>query len=160
MENFKVNDQIMHCRDGLSVIVGTKEMGGKSYFLVRAKRNEAETIYVPFDSCDHIIRRIMTKAEADELLHDVSKIEKDFNSNTKQRRDGFKRRLSSGDVTDIAYLFAQSRAYEKDPEGVKLGAADIDMLSYASNFILDELAICYNVKRDEILEFVDKIIDK
>lgn len=160
MEKFKVNDLVMHCRDGLSLIEGAKDMCGKSYFLVRAKRSDAETIYVPFDSCNNIIRPIMTSAQADSLLKKVSKEKKEFNSNTKQRRDAYKRRLSSGHVEDIAYLFAQLRLYNLDPEGVKLGAADEDMLTYATNFILDEFSICYSVPRDKISEFVDQKIEK
>ncbi|HNX16449.1 MAG TPA: CarD family transcriptional regulator [Bacilli bacterium] len=160
MERFKVNDEVMHCRDGLSVIIGTKEMGGKTYFLVRANRSDAETIYVPFDSINEIIRPIMNIEEADLLLKKISIIEKEFNPNTKQRRDAYKRRLCSGDVEDIAYLFAQYRAYKRDPEGVKLGAADVDMLEYANNFILDEFATCYRVKRENIYEFIDERIKK
>ena len=72
MERFKVNDEVMHCRDGLSVIIGTKEMGGKTYFLVRANRSDAETIYVPFDSINEIIRPIMNIEEADLLLKKIS----------------------------------------------------------------------------------------
>lgn len=155
MSKFKINDEVMHCRDGLAIVIGITEMGGKHYFLVRANRSDAETIYVPFDSSNNIIRPIMAIEEADELLKKISIIEKDFNPNTKQRRDAFKRRLGSGDVEDIAYLFAQYRTYKRDPEGVKLGAADIDMLDYASNFILDEFATCYKVKRDEIYSFID-----
>ena len=83
MSKFKVNDEVMHCRDGLSVIIGTKEMGGKTYFLVRANRSDAETIYVPFDSIDDIIRPIMSKEEADKLLIKISEVEKEFNPNTK-----------------------------------------------------------------------------
>lgn len=160
MKTFKVNDEVMHCRDGLSVIIGTREMGGKTYFLVRANRSDAETIYVPFDSIYNIIRPIMTIEEADLLLKRISIIEKDFNPNTKQRRDAFKRRLCSGDVEDMAYLFAQYRTFKRDPEGVKLGAADVDMLEYANNFILDEFATCYKVERQQIYNFIDERIKK
>ncbi|MFA6675546.1 MAG: hypothetical protein WCS49_01545 [Bacilli bacterium] len=158
MSKFKVNDEVMHCRDGLSVIIGTKEMGGKTYFLVRANRNDAETIYVPFNSIDDIIRPIMSKEEADKLLIKISEVEKEFNPNTKQRRDAYKRKLCSGDVEDVAYLFAQLRTYRDNPEGVKLGPADVDMLEYATNFILDEFSTCYGVKRDKILDFIDQRI--
>lgn len=159
---FKINDSVIHCREGLSVIVGSKDMNGKEYFLVSVKHNSGETIYVPVDTVSSIIRPLMNKKEADSLLSFIKKIEKEFNTNTKQRRDAYKRRLSSGDVKDIAYLYKQLYFYnliggENNTE-IKLGPVDIDMLSYAENMLLDELAITYSIPREEIKAFVEKKI--
>ena len=159
---FKINDSVIHCREGLSVIVGSKDMNGKEYFLVSVKHNSGETIYVPVDTAGSIIRPLMNKKEADSLLSFIKKIEKEFNTNTKQRRDAYKRRLSSGDVKDIAYLYKQLYFYnliggENNTE-IKLGPVDIDMLSYAENMLLDELAITYSIPREDIKAFVEKKI--
>ena len=75
---------------------------------------------------------------------------KEFNPNTKQRRDAFKRRLGSGSVFDIAYLYRQKWLFETYPDNVKLGPADIEMLTFASNILLDELSLTYNIERDKI----------
>ena len=159
---FKINDSVIHCREGLSVIVGSKDMNGKEYFLVSVKHNSGETIYVPVDTASSIIRPLMDEKAADSLLSFIKKIEKEFNTNTKQRRDAYKRRLSSGDVKDIAYLYKQLYFYnliggENNTE-IKLGPVDIDMLSYAENMLLDELSITYSIPREEIKAFVEKII--
>ena len=159
---FKINDSVIHCREGLSVIVGSKDMNGKEYFLVSVKHNSGETIYVPVDTASSIIRPLMNKKEADSLLSFIKKIEKEFNTNTKQRRDAYKRRLSSGDVKDIAYLYKQLYFYnliggENNTE-IKLGPVDIDMLSYAENMLLDELSITYSIPREDIKAFVEKKI--
>ena len=160
---FKINDSVIHCREGLSVIVGSKDMNGKEYFLVSVKHNSGETIYVPVDTASSIIRPLMDKKAADSLLSFIKKIEKEFNTNTKQRRDAYKRRLSSGDVKDIAYLYKQLYFYnliggENNTE-IKLGPVDIDMLSYAENMLLDELSITYSIPREEIKAFVEKKIN-
>ena len=159
---FKINDSVIHCREGLSVIVGFKDMNGKEYFLVSVKHNSGETIYVPVDTASSIIRPLMDKKAADSLLSFIKKIEKEFNTNTKQRRDAYKRRLSSGDVKDIAYLYKQLYFYnliggENNTE-IKLGPVDIDMLSYAENMLLDELSITYSIPREDIKAFVEKKI--
>ena len=159
---FKINDSVIHCREGLSVIVGSKDMNGKEYFLVSVKHNSGETIYVPVDTASSIIRPLMDKKAADSLLTFIKKIEKELNTNTKQRRDAYKRRLSSGDVKDIAYLYKQLYFYnliggENNTE-IKLGPVDIDMLSYAENMLLDELSITYSIPREDIKAFVEKKI--
>ena len=85
MSGFNVNDEVIHCREGLSTIIDVKNMNGKDYFLVQVNRISSETFYVPVDSADSIIRKIMSIQQADELLQYIKKISKDFNTNTKQR---------------------------------------------------------------------------
>lgn len=161
---FKVNDSVIHCREGLSTIVSMSNMNGKDYFLVSVNRNSGETIYVPVDTASSIIRPLMDKKAADELLLYIKKIKKEFNTNTKQRRDAYKKMLSSGSVKEIAYLYRQLYFYEKiggeNNTEIKLGPVDIDMLSYAQNMLMDELALSYNVKREEVKDFVEKRISK
>ena len=162
MSDFNVNNEVIHCREGLSTIIGSKEMNGKDYFLVQVNRISGETFYVPVDSANNIIRHIMSVKEADELLKLVKKIGKDFNTNTKQRRDAYKKRLSSGDVKDIAYLYRQLFFYHKigaeENDEIKLGPVDLEMLNYAKNMLLDELAISYGQPRDAVEAFVEKRI--
>ena len=161
MSDFSVNNEVIHCREGLSTIIGSKEMNGKEYFLVQVNRISGETFYVPVDSADNIIRHIMNVKEADELLKLVKKIGKDFNTNTKQRRDAYKKRLSSGDVKDIAYLYRQLFFYNKlgeDNGEIKLGPVDLDMLNYAKNMLLDELAITYKQSRESVEKYVEERI--
>ena len=151
---YQVGDKVIHCRNGVSTIIGTKEMAEREYFVIHALRGDSENIYIPMIGSENIIRPVMTSKEADALLHSLVAIEKEFNPNTKQRRDAFKRRLGSGKVEDIAYLYRQYWLFTHYPDDVKLGPSDIDMLEYASNILLDELAISYEVDRDKVEELV------
>ena len=162
MSTFSVNDSVIHCREGLSTIIGNRQMNGKDYFLVRVNRNSGETFYVPVESAENIIRAIMSIKEADLILKYIKSLDKEFNSNTKQRRDAYKRRLSSGDVKDIAYLYRQLYFYDEmggdENSEIKLGPVDIDMLSYARDMLLDELTITYQQKRENIAQYIEKRI--
>ena len=161
---FKINDSVIHCREGLSTIIAINNMNGKDYFLVRSHQASAETIYVPVETAKNIIRPIMNEKEADAVLKYIKGIKKEFNSNTKQRRDAYKKRLSSGDVKEIAYLYRQLYFYEKlggeNNEEIKLGPVDIDMLTYAKNMLLDELSISYKVEREDVEEYIEKRMKK
>ena len=161
---FKISDSVIHCREGLSTIVGIRDMNGKDYFLVSVEHNSGETIYVPVDTATSIIRPLMSKSEAEDLLRYIKDINKEFNTNTKQRRDVYKRKLSSGDVKEIAYLYRQLYFYnqiggENNGE-IKLGPVDIDMLSFAENMLLDELSLTYSIPRDEIKDYIEAKISK
>ncbi len=163
MSGFNVNDEVIHCREGLSTIIDLKNMNGKDYFLVQVNRISSETFYVPVDSAGSIIRSIMSIKQADELLQYIKKISKEFNANTKQRRDAYKKRLSSGNVKDIAYLYRQLYFYNKmggeQNTEIRLGPVDLDMLNYATNMLLDELTITYNKPREVIANFVEQRIE-
>lgn len=151
---YAVNENVIHCRNGVSIIVNVTEMGGRQYFVIHALRGDGENIYVPVEASDSIIRPVMNGEEADTVLNKIKDIKLEFNSNTKQRRDAYKRRLGSGNVDDIAYLFRQYCLYKNNPDEVKLGPSDIDMLAYASTIFLDELALSYNQDRESVEEYI------
>ena len=155
MSDFVKGQQVIHCRDGLAVILDDTLISGTEYFVVKAIRGGGEKIYVPIERASLIIRPLMNVDEADKLLEYIKSIEFEFNSNTKQRRDGLKRRLMSGDVKDVSYLFKQLYFYKiSNGECAKLGPVDLEMLEYASSNLLDEFSITYNKPREEIEAYV------
>ena len=157
MNEFKKGQQVVHCRDGLAVITDETVVSDKEYFIVKTIRGGGENIYVSKERATSIIRPIMDQKTADELLKYAKTIEIEYNSNTKQRRDSLKSRLSSGDVKDVVFLFKQLYFYRTLDDGsVKYGPVDLDMLQFATNNLLDELSITYGKNRDEIEQFVYK----
>lgn len=160
---FQINDVVVHCRDGLSTIIGTSVMGDREYFLVKTNHDGGETIYVPINSNQTIIRHIMNSTEADKVLVYMKSVKKEFNPNTKQRRDAFKRILAAGEVEGIAYLSRYLFFYNElgpDNDEIKLGAVDLEMLNNADNMLMDELSLSYNIEREKIREFVNDRISK
>ena len=155
MSDFFKGQQVIHCRDGLAVIMDDTLISGTEYFVVKAIRGAGEKIYVPIERASMIIRPLMTSTEADALIEYIKTIEFEYNPNTKQRRDALKKRLMSGDVKDVSYLFKQLYFYKiSNGECAKLGPVDLEMLEYASSNLLDEFSITYNKPREEIEAFV------
>ena len=152
---YKVNDKVVHCRDGLSLIVGETTIGGNDYFVVNSLKNNKENIYVLKSRTDNIIRPVMNEKEADEVVAFMKTVEPGFISNTKQRRDLYKKKLLSGNVYDLAYLTMQLHFFnEFNAKGqvVKLGPTDLQMLKDAESILFDEFATSYNVERDSVGE--------
>ena len=163
MNEFSVNDKVMHFREGLAVIVDKKEMNGVDYFLVHIEREGGEIVYVPTMSAEKIIRHIISKKEADALISYIIEVKPEYVTNTKQRRDNFKRKLASGDIKDIAYLARQLFFYlhpDLIEVPVKFGPADIDMLKYAHRTLLDELALSYRMSREKIEGYFNEKISR
>ena len=157
MEQFVKGQQVVHCRDGLAVIVDETIISEKEYFVVKTIRGGGENIYVSKERAKNIIRPIMDQKMANDLFEYAKTVEVEYNSNTKQRRDSLKRRLSSGDVKDIVFLVKQLYFYKNKNDGsIKYGPVDLDMLQFATNNFFDELAITFQKPRDDMEEFVYK----
>lgn len=94
MRTLKVGDLVIHCRDGLAEISGQTKINDRDFFLVHIHRDSNETTYVPVVGAENIIRPIMTPEEADALIEIMNGISLEYNKNTKQRRDLFKKEIS------------------------------------------------------------------
>ena len=158
--SFKVNDKVVHCRDGLATIVGETSIAGNDYFVVVSGKGDKENIYVLKSRTDSIIRPVMNLEDANKVIDFMKKTDAAFVSNTKQRRDLYKKKLLSGSVYDLAFLSRQLYfyyLYNEQGQVVKLGPTDLQMLKDAESILFDELAISYNVPRENMREFVSKL---
>ena len=158
---FKVGDKIVHARDGLATITGETVIAGNEYFIVISDKSGKENIYVLKSRTDNIIRPVMSKSEALEVVEYMKSVPAAFISNTKQRRDNYKKRLLSGDVKDLAYLSRQLyffNYYNSHGEVVKLGPTDLQMLKDAEAILYDELAISFDIDREKVSELVATLI--
>ena len=104
---FKVNDRVVHCREGLATIVSETMIGENEYFVVIADKGDRENIYVLKSRTENIIRPVMSEAEARAVIDYMKTVDAGFISNTKQRRDLYKKKLLSGNVYDLAFLSRQ-----------------------------------------------------
>lgn len=150
---FKINDRIIHFRDGLATIVGKTTMSDKEYFIIHTDLSPDENIYVITSNTSNVIRPIMSKSEAKALLKSMHEIEAEFFNNTKQRRDFYKKKLLSGKVEDLLYLTKQLYYYEyynEHGKTLKLGPTDLQMLKDAKKTLFDELMISFDKDLDAI----------
>lgn len=159
--DFKVGDKIVHSREGLSTIVGETSIAGNDYFAVVSMKGSRENIYVLKSRTENIIRPVMNESEAKEVIAYMKSVPAAFISNTKQRRDLYKKKLLSGNVLDLAYLSRQLyffNYYNSHGQVVKLGPTDLQMLKDAESVLFDEFALSFNVPREEVSEVVSKLL--
>lgn len=158
---YKVHDKVVHSREGVSTIVDVTKMMDREYFVIRSDNGGSENIYVLKDNTANIIRPIMKKDQAKNVINYMKSVVAEFIANTKQRRDQYKKRLLSGDVNDLAYLSRQLHFYEfynANGQIVKLGPTDLQILRAAHKILFDELAISFNVDREKIEIFIEKMM--
>ena len=159
--SFRVGDRVVHSREGLSTITGETLIADNEYFVIRSDKGDKENIYVLKTRTENIIRPVMNLEEAHQVIEYMKSVPAAFISNTKQRRDIYKKKLLSGDVKDLAYLSRQLyffNLYNSQGQLVKLGPTDLQMLKDAESVLYDELAISFNVSRDKVGEEVSKLL--
>ena len=159
---FKVNDRVVHCREGLATIVSETMIGENEYFVVIADKGDRENIYVLKARTENIIRPVMSEKEALAVIDYMKTVEAGFISNTKQRRDLYKKKLLSGNVYDLAFLSRQLYFflyYNEIGQVVKLGPTDLQMLKDAEAILFDEFAISFNLPREEVGKLVKKLLN-
>ena len=159
--DFKVGDKIVHSREGLSTIVGETSISGNDYFVVVSMKGNRENIYVLKSRTENIIRPVMSEDEAKAVIEYMKTVPAAFISNTKQRRDIYKKKLLSGDVLDLAYLSRQLyffNYYNANGQVVKLGPTDLQMLKDAESILHDELALSFAVERDKVADKVAQLL--
>ena len=158
---YHVNDKVIHAREGLSTIVSEKNIGGNDYFVVVSDNGGKESIYVLKSRTENIIRPIMNLEEANKIIDYMRTVKAEFISNTKQRRDQYRRRLMSGNVYDLAYLSCQLYFfdyYNSHGQVVKLGPTDLQMLKDAESILFDELAISFGVHRSDVRKKIEELL--
>lgn len=156
---FQLNDTVVHYRDGIAVITGIIEMNEAQYFTIKAVRVDDVLIYVPVLNATDIIRKVMQIDEANNLIEYMNNLPEVYIANTKQRRDDFKRKLSSGDIKDIAFMTKMYLLHKKEAfltENVKLGQMDVEMLKDAYNRLSDEFSVVFDVDPAAIESFLAK----
>ena len=159
---YKIGDRVIHSREGLSTILSETNIAGNDYFVVVADKGDRENIYVLKSRTENIIRPIMTKDEAQKVFEYMRTVGPEFISNTKQRRDQYRKRLLSGSVFDLAYLSRQLYFYyyyNEIGQVVKLGPTDLQMLKDAERILFDELSLSLELSLEDLKKAVKKALN-
>lgn len=149
---YEINQKVIHCYRGLLRITGTTVINDRDYYLLTTDKGDSETIYVPVLTADSTIRPLISVEEANNVIDFIKQIQFEYNANTKQRRDAFKRRLSTGKIEDAAFMYKQLYLYEHQDESfpIKYGPVDLEMLRELSNVLLEELSLVNDKPKEEV----------
>ncbi|MCH5171879.1 MAG: hypothetical protein J1F31_03500 [Erysipelotrichales bacterium] len=151
---------VVHKKHGICTITHYLQMSGQDYYQLIPRFDESMSIFVPVIKEQELLRDVLTKNEADDLISYMRNIDEDLIEDTKERRDDFHRRFSSGDLKDLAYicrkLFILKKAKEKTNS--KFCLTDSTLFEKANKMLLDELSIAYNIDRSNIFDHVSRLI--
>ena len=152
----EVGKIMVHKAHGICTIKEILQIGGNDYYKLSPNFDESMSIFVPVSKEKEFLREVLTKDQADDLVNYMTSIDTTLIDDTKERRDSFHKKLSSGNLKEIAYMCY--KLYQLKKAKLKVNAkfclTDSAMFEKSHKMLFDELALAYKIDRDKIVDFV------
>lgn len=165
---FKKGDFVVYGHSGVCEVdsIGNMNSPGipkdKLYYTLLPCYTKGSKIFTPIDNDKVIIRRVLTKEEATTLVDEIKYIDILDITNEKKREFEYKEAFRKCDCRELVkiiktiYLREESRL----AEGKKMTASDEKYFSMAEDSLYGELAISFDLDRDNVKKFVtDKVAE-
>ena len=121
------------------------------YYIMHPVQNSGQTLYLPTDSTKAVIRRVMTKEEANRLIHDIPSIKKLEVANDKQQG------CSGRDWISILKTLNQ-RKEDRLAAGKKITALDERYLRVTEQELYGELSVVLGIEKENMHDYIQEQI--
>lgn len=163
---FEIGDYVVYGSKGVCKVVDISDMdlGGSSrkYYFLEPVQDQGSKVYLPVDNQKAVIRPVMTREEALELIDEIPEVEKlqvpDERKREVSYKDAMRQCSSRVWVSIIKTLYNRKR--ERIAMGKKITALDEKYLRAAENELYGELSIALDVSQEDAQKCVDKYIER
>lgn len=160
---FQVNDYIFHGGSGVCIVEdicvpkhARLTGSSKKYYRLHPLYETNSIIYTPIDDEKAIVRRILSKKEAFELIQQIPTIQPLKIENDKQREESYRTAMRTNDcyewirVIKTIYLRNQARL----GEGKKANQVDEKYIQNAENLLYGELAVPLGIPKEQVRDYI------
>ncbi|MDE6687048.1 MAG: hypothetical protein K2J95_06435 [Lachnospiraceae bacterium] len=163
MAKYKIGDYVLYGFSGACQVVeiGPLSFGGpdKLYYSLKPVYDSRSTIYVPLNKEDEIVRKVITKPEAEEVLEKITQCQPD---NMTFERDACEEVLKSGDNVEVSRVIKQLRNLRKENRKSHKGLniSEERILRDAERIFFSEIATAFEMTmEDTMAEFSARLDD-
>ena len=165
---FQKGEYVVSGNKGVCVVddITTLDISGvdreREYYILKPIYMAGSTVYVPVDTADTSMRRVLSKEEADKLIHDIPGIPLITISNDKLLEQEYRGCMKTNDCAEwiriikTIYLRKQKRI----EAGRKVTAVDAKYFRLAEDNLYGELAVALEMPRNEVESYITREIDK
>lgn len=157
---FQINDLVVYGKNG---VCSVKEIGTLSlmnndrlyYTLVPVYKKE-ETIYAPVENGRIVMRDVISKEDAKELIDTFSKLEETIVASERDRENCYKQTLMGCNCEELASMIKTiyNRKCKRISEGKKVTVVDEKYYRQAEEQLFGELAFALDVDKTKISEMI------
>lgn len=161
---FEKGAYIVYGTTGVCEVTDIKKMDmrgipkDKLFYVLTPYNQKGSTVFTPVDSTKTVMREVLSKEQALELIDSMPEIEELYFANEKVREEKYKECVRSCDceqyirVIKTLYL----RREEKLAQGKKFAATDERYLKVAEENLYSELSIALGMSKKEVQNYIEE----
>ena len=159
---FEIGEYIVYGTKGVCQVedISHVDIPGASkdrlYYVLRQIEGSSGKTYVPTDNDRIVMRKVLTKEAAEDLIRRMPEIEQMWVDNDKQREALYKEAMRTCDynewVSMIKTLYFRKK--ERTAQGKKVTALDERYLKAAENELYSELSLVLGIPKSDILAYI------
>lgn len=134
----------------------------RKYYVLEPVFEKGSTIYTPVDNSKVVMRKIMNKKEANDLIRQLSQMEVFWIQEEKGREQMYKEAIRTYDSRSLAqiiktlYLRRQSRL----DEGKKVLSSDEQYLRKAEELLYSEMSLALSIPKETVETYIKKEVNR
>ncbi len=164
---FEIGEYIVYGSKGVCKIedISNIDISGvnkdRLYYVMHQVENETGKLYVPTDNEKIVMRRVITKAEAEDLIRRMPEMEPLWIDDDKKREAMYKEVIRTCDYNEWVRIIKTLyfRKKERTAQGKKVTALDEKYLKAAENELYSELSLVLEIPKTEVLNYIKEQIE-
>ena len=164
---FNIGDYIVYGMNGVCRVeeIGPMDMSGidsdKVYYTLLPLYTKGSRVFTPVDNQKVVMRPIISKREACDLIDDMKQIEQIEVADDKRREMVYKEAVKSCDCRQLIRIINTvfKRREERLAQGKKMSACDERYLKQAQDTLYGEFAVSLKIEKSEVEDFIAKRLE-
>lgn len=165
---FAVDDYIIYGNHGVCKVenIGPVSLAmvdkNKVYYTLRPVYKTEAVVYAPVENPKSVIRHVMTKAEAEQLIEEIPELDTVWITNEKEREAQYKAALRTCDCRELIRIIKTlyHRKMDRIKDGKKVTVVDERYFRQAEEQLYGELGFVMDMDRNGVGEYLNDRISK
>ena len=159
---FSVGENIVYGNSGVCRVesIGVLDSPGmpqdKEYYTLSPIYSKGSKIFTPVDNNKIIMRAVLDRTEAQELIDNIDKIEAMWISDEKSRELEYKEAIKACNCEELVKIIKTIylRMQDRIANGKKITASDEKYFRLAEDRLYGELAVSLDIPKEEVKEYI------
>lgn len=164
---YQIGDFVIYGGNGVCRVdnIGPLNNGGVSkdvkFYTLVPYYLKGSKIFTPVDSTKVLMRAVISKEEATQLIHEIGEIDTFMVTDEKKREEIYKEALRTCDCRELVSIIKTLyyRRQERLAQGKKVTASDDRYFHMAEENLYGELAITLGMTKDEVREYITHTVE-
>lgn len=165
---YKIGDFVVYGRTGICEVtdITTMKMAGvpkdKLYYILMPCKDKGGKIFTPVENQKVVIRPVISKEEALELLDKIPATEELWIPNEKMRETMYKESIRTCECIDMIKIIKTLyiRKQDRIAQGKRITTTDERYLKMAESSLYSELSIALGIPEEDMEEYIKNYIEK